>query len=167
MPKLKWTSFVCVVVCVCVCVGMQTGCLGVMLHLKSSCLACNWLVRAHMAAYMCARTNYAHTHPKLCHTLSHIQARTQLRNLFFVCHNCLRILDRLYWKCVCVYNHPLYCVCVCVCCIIPTNSVTYSPHISSTLSIECYCPQLNHLLSGRLHVSVYTVMEDEGVTSYQ
>ena len=41
---------------------MQTGCLGVMLHLKSSCLACNWLVHAHMAAYMCARTNYAHTH---------------------------------------------------------------------------------------------------------
>ena len=78
------------------CVGMQTGCLGVMLHLKSSCLACNWLVRAHMAAYMCARTNYAHTHRKLCHTLSHIQARTQLRNLFFVCHNCLRILDHLY-----------------------------------------------------------------------
>ena len=50
---------------------------------------------------------------------------------------------------------------------IPTNSVTYSPYLSSTLSIECYCPQLNHLLSGRLHVSVYTVMEDEGVTSYQ
>ena len=51
-----------------------------------------------------------------------------------------------------------------MCTCIPTNSVTYSPYLSSTLSIECY---FNHLLSGRLHVSVYTVMEDEGVTSYQ
>ena len=43
--------------------------------------------------------------------------------------------------------------------------VTYSPYLSSTLPIECYCPQFNRLLSGRLHVSVYIVMEDEGVTS--
>ena len=144
---------------------MQTGCLGVMLHLKSSCLACNWLVRAHMAAYMCARTNYAHTHQKLCHTLSHIQARTQLRNLFFVCHLPQDIRPSLLKVCVCIITHFTVCVCVCcMCTCIPTNSVTYSPYLSSTLSIECY---FNHLLSGRLHVSVYTVMEDERVTSYQ
>ena len=103
---------VCCGVCVCVCVGMQTGCLGVMLHLKSSCLACNWLVRAHMAAYMCARTNYAHTHQKLCHTLSHIQARTQLRNLFFVCHLPQDIRPSLLKVCVCIITHFTVCVCV-------------------------------------------------------
>ena len=102
----------CVCCGVCVCVGMQTGCLGVMLHLKSSCLACNWLVRAHMAAYMCARTNYAHTHQKLCHTLSHIQARTQLRNLFFECHLPQDIRPSLLKVCVCIITHFTVCVCV-------------------------------------------------------
>ena len=76
----------CVCCGVCVCVGMQTGCLGVMLHLKSSCLACNWLLHAHMAAYMCARTNYVCPYsPKtMSHSLTHTGTYTAAKSVFCV-----------------------------------------------------------------------------------
>ena len=101
-------------VCVCVCVGMQTGCLGVMLHLKSSCLACNWLVRAHKAAYML----HVPTTPILTqHSLTHTGTYTAAKSVFCVPQLPQDIRPPLLKVCVCIITLFTVCVCVCVVCV--------------------------------------------------